>query len=70
MPVKAQPPTPTGPHCALHDPAFVVACDYGAAELLLRHLYPEAAAAAGAAASYDLRAGRQLPNRWLKAYVS
>src|SRR4051794_15695521 len=50
MPVKAQPPTPTGPHCALHDPAFLVACDYGAAELLLRHLYPEAAAAARAAA--------------------
>ena len=50
MPVKAQPPTPTGPHCALHDPAFLVACDYGAAELLLRHLYPGAAAAAGVAA--------------------
>ena len=50
MPVKAQPPAPTGPHCALHDPAFLVACDYGAAELLLRHLYPGAGAAAGAAA--------------------
>jgi hypothetical protein len=50
MPVKARPPAPTGPHCAPHDPSFLVSCDYGAAELLLRHLYPGAAAAAGAAA--------------------
>jgi poly(3-hydroxybutyrate) depolymerase len=50
MPIKAQPPTPSGPHCALHDDAFLVACDYGAAELVLRHLYPGAASATGTAA--------------------
>ena len=33
-----------------HPSPAAIACDYGAAELLLRHLYPGAAAAAGATA--------------------
>jgi len=49
MPIKSQPPGATGPHCKLPDPSFLVQCDYGAAELLLRHLYPGSSAAAGAA---------------------
>ena len=34
-------------HCKLPDPSFLVRCDYGAAELLLRHLYPDASPASG-----------------------
>ena len=37
----------SGRHCKLPDPSFLVRCDYGAAELLLRHLYPDASPASG-----------------------
>ena len=50
MPIKSQPPGTTGPHCKLPDPSFLVQCDYGAAELLLRHLYSSSAPAGGGAA--------------------
>ena len=36
---------PEAQHCKLPDPSFLVQCDYGAAELLLRHLYSSSAAA-------------------------
>jgi hypothetical protein len=39
MPVKALAPGDSGRRCRLPDPSFLVRCDYGAAELLLRHLY-------------------------------
>jgi hypothetical protein len=40
MPIKARPAEASGTHCMLPDPSYLVRCDYGAAELLLRHLYP------------------------------
>ena len=40
MPIKALPAGGSGQHCLLPDPSFLVRCDYGAAELLLQHLYP------------------------------
>jgi len=43
MPIKGLPPGAR--HCKLPDPSYLVQCDYGAAELLLRHLYPDAAPA-------------------------
>ena len=48
MPIKGLPPGAR--HCKLPDPSFLVRCDYGAAELLLRHLYPDAAPAANVSA--------------------
>ena len=42
MPIKVSPTGNSGQHCRLPDPSFLIRCDYGAAELLLRHLYPEA----------------------------
>ena len=47
MPIKALPSGDSGRHCKLPDPSFLVRCDYGAAELLLRHLYPDASPASG-----------------------
>jgi hypothetical protein len=41
MPIKALPAGGAGQHCLLPDPSFLVRCDYGAAELLLQHLYPD-----------------------------
>ena len=49
MPVKEPIPAGSGPHCRIPEESFLVRCDYGAAELLLRHLYPGSALAAGAA---------------------
>jgi poly(3-hydroxybutyrate) depolymerase len=40
MPIKALPFGEAGRHCKLPDSSFLVRCDYGAAELLLQHLYP------------------------------
>jgi hypothetical protein len=51
MPIKVLPGSGTGQHCRLPDPSFLVQCDYGAAELLLRHLYPDSAAAPSGSAS-------------------
>ena len=48
MPIKTLPPAGAGRHCKLPDPSFMVRCDYGAAELLLSHLYPDSSAAAPA----------------------
>ena len=45
MPIKALPAGGTGKHCMLPDPSYLVRCDYGAAESLLRHLYPGASPA-------------------------
>jgi hypothetical protein len=42
MPIKALPSGVSGRHCKLPDPSFLVRCDYGAAELLLRHLFIDA----------------------------
>jgi hypothetical protein len=47
MPIKALPSGDSGSHCKLPDPSFLVRCDYGAAELLLRHLYSDASSAPG-----------------------
>ena len=41
MPIKTL-PAGSSKHCELPDPSFLVRCDYGAAELLLRHLYSDA----------------------------
>jgi hypothetical protein len=49
MPVKEPIPAGSGPHCRIPEESFLVRCDYGAAELLLRHLYPGSARAARAA---------------------
>jgi hypothetical protein len=46
MPVKALPSGRSTNHCNAPDPSFLVKCDYGAAELLLRYLYPDASSAA------------------------
>jgi hypothetical protein len=45
MPVKALPAGRSTNHCNAPDPSFLVKCDYGAAELLLRYLYPGASSA-------------------------
>ena len=47
MPIKALPSGESERHCKLPDPSFLVRCDYGAAELLLRHLYPDVSPASG-----------------------
>jgi hypothetical protein len=49
MPIKAL-PSSSATHCKLPDPAFLIQCDYGAAELLLRHLYPDASSTTGSSA--------------------
>ena len=46
MPIKALPSAGAARHCRLPEPSFLVRCDYGAAELLLQHLYPHAKPAA------------------------
>jgi poly(3-hydroxybutyrate) depolymerase len=46
MPIDALAPGGSGRHCELPEPSFLVKCDYGAAELLLPHLYPGASAPA------------------------
>jgi poly(3-hydroxybutyrate) depolymerase len=51
MPIKALPSANSGTHCKLPDASFLIRCDYGAAELLLRHLYPDATSASGSAGS-------------------
>jgi poly(3-hydroxybutyrate) depolymerase len=45
MPIKTLPTAGAGQHCKLPDPSFMVRCDYGAAELLLSHIYPDSSAA-------------------------
>jgi hypothetical protein len=45
MPVKALPSGRSASHCNPPDQSFLVRCDYGAAELLLRYLYPDAPSA-------------------------
>jgi poly(3-hydroxybutyrate) depolymerase len=42
MPIDALAPGGSGRHCEPPEPSFLVKCDYGAAELLLPHLYPDA----------------------------
>jgi len=42
MPIDALTPGESAKHCKLPDSSFLVRCDYGAAELLLRSLYPDA----------------------------
>src|SRR5262249_21469042 len=44
MPIDGLAPDGSGKHCRPPEPTFLVKCDYGAAELLLPHLYPGAAA--------------------------
>jgi poly(3-hydroxybutyrate) depolymerase len=44
MPIDALVPGGSGKHCEPPEPSFLVKCDYGAAELLLPHLYPGATA--------------------------
>jgi poly(3-hydroxybutyrate) depolymerase len=44
MPIDALAPGGSGKHCEPPEPSFLVKCDYGAAELLLPHLYPGATA--------------------------
>jgi hypothetical protein len=51
MPVKTLPSAGAGRHCRLPEPSFLVRCDYGAAELLLQHLYPAASPAGGSSSS-------------------
>ena len=46
MPIKTLPSAGAARHCRLPEPSFLVRCDYGAAELLLQHLYPHAKPAA------------------------
>jgi hypothetical protein len=46
MPIKTLPSAGAARHCRLPEPSFLVRCDYGAAELLLQHLYPQAKPAA------------------------
>jgi poly(3-hydroxybutyrate) depolymerase len=52
LPIDALAPGGSGKHCESPEPSFLVKCDYGAAELMLPHLYPGATPPpAGAAAS-------------------
>lgn len=44
MPIDALAHGGAGKHCEPPEPSFLVKCDYGAAELLLPHLYPGAVA--------------------------
>ena len=46
MPIKTLSSAGAARHCRLPEPSFLVRCDYGAAELLLQHLYPHAKPAA------------------------
>ena len=44
MPIDAPAAGGSGRHCEPPEPSFLVKCDYGAAEMLLPHLYPGATA--------------------------